>query len=97
MTGLPLRVLRERCDQCIFGPERIVSSRRMADVLATCRRRDTHFICHKATIEGGQDVCCRGFYDTQPATGLRDLAEQLDAVEFVDEQDLPNAPPWQRA
>lgn len=77
--------MAEKCDQCLFTPERIVSSRRMAQVLATCARSDTHFVCHKATLAGDQDVCCRGFYDLDPgASNLMRIAGRLGAVQFVE-------------
>ncbi len=78
-------VMHTRCDQCLFDPEnRIVSSDRARDVLQSCRRDDTHFICHKATI-AGREVCCRGFYDANPmAINLMRIASDLGAVRFVD-------------
>ena len=44
---MSFQVMREQCDQCLFTPDRIVSSQRMASVLATCARNDPDFVCHK--------------------------------------------------
>lgn len=77
----------KRCDQCLFSSAKIVDDARKADVLRTCAEEDRHFICHKFSIaEGpGTQVCCRGFYDQDPAaTNLMRIAGRLDAVEFVD-------------
>lgn len=80
-------VLEKRCDQCLFSKQRIVSEERMRDVLATCEREGTHFTCHKATIAGNQDVCCRGFYDREPfATAGMRLAAHLGIVYFITEE-----------
>lgn len=76
------RVMQERCDQCLFSPDKIVSNARRAELLRECKSRDCHFICHKASLAGGQDVCCRGFYDTQ-STNLIRIAGRLGCIEFV--------------
>lgn len=75
------KVTEERCDQCLFSPDKIVSNNRRKEVLKDCVKKDTYFICHKATIVG-QEVCCKGFYDTQTCNLMR-TAQRLGAVEFV--------------
>lgn len=83
-------VYEQRCDECLFTPERIVTSRRMAQVLAKCAATDTHFICHKSTIHDDGNVCCRGFYDRDPyASNYMRIAGRLGLVEFVP---LPEEP-----
>lgn len=78
------RVYEQRCEQCLFSPERIVSSQRMAEVLRQCAATDTHFVCHKSSIYGDGNVCCRGFYDRDPAaSNLMRIAGRLGLVEFV--------------
>lgn len=81
------QVMKQKCDQCLFSENKIVSNERRKDILAECKRKDAHFICHKASIAGGKDVCCRGFYDTQSTNMIR-IAERLRMVEFVQESDL---------
>lgn len=71
------KVYAERCDQCLFSKDKIVSDARRTQILKDCRRRDSHFICHKS-----KDVCCRGFYDTQSCNLIR-IAGRLGAIEFV--------------
>lgn len=81
------KVSAKRCDECLFSSAKIVSDSRRDDVLATCEATDTHFVCHKFTIEGGEnaDTCCRGFYDRSPgATPAMRLAHYLDIVKFID-------------
>jgi len=75
------QVCKERCDQCLFTPQRIVSVQRMKGILAECRRNDSHFSCHKFPLG---DVCCRGFYDANPAaTNLMRIAMRLHAIEEI--------------
>lgn len=74
------KVMQERCDQCLFSKNKIVSAARKREVLAECARTDSHFICHKT-----KGVCCRGFYDRDPgASNLMRIAGRLGAVEFVE-------------
>ena len=72
-----LKVTEKRCDQCLFSADKIVSDKRRKEVLGDCRKRDSHFICHKAT-----DICCHGFYETQTSNLIR-IAQRLGAVQFV--------------
>jgi hypothetical protein len=79
---MSFKVCKERCDQCLFSKNKIVSNARKRDVLATCAANDSHFVCHKT-----KDVCCRGFYDRDPgASNLMRIAGRLGAVEFVEAQ-----------
>ncbi len=77
---MTFKVCKEQCDQCLFSKHKIVSNARKREVLATCRQNDSHFVCHKT-----KDVCCRGFYDANPAaSNLMRIAGRLGAVEFVE-------------
>lgn len=87
------KVCAERCDHCLFGREPLVSDARRRQILNELQRRDTHFVCHKFGVGGsadedridGQDVCCRGDYDRNPArTNLMRIAGRLGAIEFVE-------------
>ena len=80
---MTFKVVKERCDQCLFSDNKIVSNSRRKEVLNACRKKDTHFICHKFNIAGNQDVCCKGFYETQTSQMIR-IAQRLNAVEFVE-------------
>lgn len=75
------KVCEEKCTKCLFTKDRVVSKERMADILAECARNNTHFICHEASI-AGEEVCCRGFYDTQTSNLMR-IAQRLNMVAFV--------------
>jgi hypothetical protein len=75
-------VCAEKCDQCLFSKNRIVRPGRMQEILKDCAKKDTHFVCHKASI-AGRDTCCKGFYDTQTSQLMR-IAQRLKMVKFVD-------------
>lgn len=82
MTGF--RVRAEKCDQCLFTPQRIVSGQRMAEVLKACSDEGKHFTCHKH-----DDVCCRGFYDHQPQPWYSQVAKRLGMIEWVGADGAP--------
>lgn len=84
---MPFKVMNERCDQCLFGENKIVSNARRAQIIREIRRKDCHFICHKASISG-QDVACRGDWDQLGCGQMGRIAGRIGAVQFVtlDEQ-----------
>lgn len=77
-----IEVKKECCNQCLFSKDKIVSNERRKYILNGCRKSDTHFICHKATIEG-KDICCKGFYDNQTSNLIR-ISQRMNMVKFVD-------------
>lgn len=79
MSGF--EVMTEQCDQCLYGPNKIVSDARRKQTIREMTQKDCHFICHKATIEG-RNVCCRADYDRRPSQMVR-IAERLGVVNFV--------------
>lgn len=85
-------VLAARCDQCLYGPNKIVSNERRADILRTLERRDTFFVCHKATIAGVEAVC-RGDWDQRGGGQMGRIAGRLGMLVFVAEADLHTLPP----
>ena len=49
------------CKNCLLSKERIVSPKAVKQIIAECVEQQTHFVCHKSSMEGG-DVCCHSFY-----------------------------------
>ena len=82
-----LSVLQKRCDQCLFSDAKIVDDKRREQVLADCKESGRYFTCHKASMKGRNDVCCRGFFDTQDSLLLR-LAKVLKLFRWVKESEL---------
>ena len=76
------KVKKECCDQCLFSENKIVSNKRRQEILNNCRQNDSHFTCHKATIDN-EDICCHDFYQTQSSNMIR-ISQRLNMVEFVD-------------
>lgn len=85
-------VMAERCDQCLFGANKIVSNTRRAEILLKIRQEDGYFICHKASIAGVK-AACRGDFDQNGCGQLGRIMDRLGAIEFVAEADLDGLPP----
>lgn len=61
------KVCSSKCNECLFGPNKIVDNERKQEIIETCIENNSFFVCHKFGIEGdevtiGEEVCCRGFY-----------------------------------
>lgn len=72
------KVMAERCEQCLFGPNKIVSNARRSQILRDIRREDSHFICHKL-----DDVACRGDWDQNGCGQMGRIASRLRMIEWV--------------
>jgi hypothetical protein len=81
---MTFKVMKERCDECLFGDNKIVSNKRRTEIIREITRKDTHFVCHKATLAGKQ-IACRGDFDQLGCGQMGRIAGRLDAIEFVDE------------
>lgn len=80
-------VMAERCDQCLFGPDKIVSNARRREILREIERKDGHFICHKASIVG-RKCACRGDWDQRRCGQFGRIMDRLNAIKFVNENEL---------
>jgi hypothetical protein len=68
-----------------MGKNRIVSQERAESIIQSCLKDQTHFICHKSSINDGGNVACRGFFDKYKNEVLKFvLAEKLGLVEEVE-------------
>jgi hypothetical protein len=81
---MSFKVMEKRCDECLFGSDKIVSNRRRSEIINEITRTDGHFICHKATL-AGEKIACRGDWDQRGCGQLGRIAERLHAVRFVPE------------
>lgn len=81
------KVMAERCAECLYGRNKIVSNARRTQILREITRKDSHFICHKATL-AGQEACCRGDWDQRGGGQMGRIAGRLNLVRFVTEAEL---------
>jgi hypothetical protein len=75
-----MKVKKEQCAECLFGPNPIVPPSRKDQLLRKLKREDSHFICHKSPE--GEKHTCHASYQMMPQ--LVRIAGRLNALEFVD-------------
>lgn len=81
-----MKVCEKKCDQCLFGKNKIVSNQRRKEILNNCVKTDSHFQCHKGTIVG-EDIVCNGFYSSY-STNLIRIMSRLGGIEMVNPESL---------
>lgn len=81
------KVYKTQCKNCLLSKDRIVPSSRAAEIIKSCVEEQTHFICHKASMNE-EDVCCRKFYEEfgNKVNKIK-IFDRLKMVEFVDQPD----------
>ena len=80
-----LKVYKECCNNCLLSADAIVSPERRKDILNKCKKDQTHFICHKASIEG-KEIVCKSFYDKLGHySQMIQISERLGMVEQVEQ------------
>lgn len=74
------RICAERCDECLFSKDKIVSERRKKEVIREACQGQGYFICHKT-----DDACCRGFFDSYGySIQIYRIASRLGFVIWLD-------------
>ena len=82
-----LKVYKECCKNCLLSEDRIVSPKRAKEIINDCTRNQTHFICHKATLND-EEIVCSKFYNTLGHNSqMIRIAQRLDVIEFVEQPD----------
>lgn len=79
---MTFKVMDRRCDQCLYGNQKIVSDARRKQLIQDIISRDSHFLCHKGTI-CEEEICCRGDFDAHGGGQLGRIADRLRVIEFV--------------
>jgi hypothetical protein len=79
---MTFKVMDRRCDQCLYGPNKIVSDARRKQILREIEQKDCNFICHKSSILN-EEVCCRGDWDARHGGQMGRIAGRLNAIELV--------------
>jgi hypothetical protein len=90
------QVYKESCHNCLLSKNRIVSGKRVKEIISGCKAKQTHFICHKASIDD-KDVCCKTFYDKfGHFSQMIRIAERLNMVKFIDLPDNEKLIPYNK-
>lgn len=76
------KVMDRRCDQCLYGKDKVVSDKARKQILREITRKDCGFICHKSST-GKEKVYCRGDFDARACGKLGRIMKWLGGMEFV--------------
>jgi hypothetical protein len=84
------------CKNCLLSKERIVSPKEAKRVIAECVEHQTHFVCHKSSMEGG-DVCCHSFYKKfRSKIAKIQIFERLNLITFKKQPAAEPLTPYQK-
>lgn len=76
---MTFKVMAERCNECLFSKNKIVSKERKAQIIRQITRGEgSWFHCHKAS-----GVACRGDWDKYGCGNIGRVMRRLGAIEFV--------------
>ena len=76
---MTFRVMAERCDECLFSKNKIVSNARRAEIIREITAgQGSWFHCHKTT-----GIACRGDWDKFGCGNIGRVMGRLGAIEFV--------------
>lgn len=86
-------IMSKRCDECLYGKNKVVSNARRAEIIRGLNKRDDFFICHKASL-AGRKVACHGDWEQRQCGQAGQVVSRLERIwqrvliKFVDEADL---------
>ena len=89
-----LRVYSSSCKNCLLTKNRLVSPQRAKDILSGCKENQTHFICHKATMEDEEIVCSTFYTKLGEHSQMVRIAKRLNMIEFVEQPDSEQLPTY---
>lgn len=81
----PLKVYDKPCANCLMSKANLVKDDEIADrMVQSYVDRGSHFICHKATLDGEKNIACHSFFKAH-ADDVPHLKfyKDADMVEFV--------------
>lgn len=87
-----MEVYKDCCKNCLLIPDSIVSAKRRKEIIQTCATEQSHFICHKASMEG-KDICCHTFYERLGhVSQMVRISQRLNMVKFIDQPESEKLP-----
>jgi len=89
-----LQVYELPCQNCLLSKDRIVSNKRAIEIIKGCKKDQTYFVCHKASMNG-KEIVCHTFYKTLGFySQLIRIAERLNAILFVKHENNEKLTPY---
>lgn len=82
-----MKVYKDCCKNCLLSKDAIVGPNRVKEIIRECIRKQSYFVCHKATMDGDQ-IVCKNYYDKLGhVSQLIRIAERLNMITFVEQSD----------
>lgn len=89
-----LKVYSSCCKNCLLSHDSIVSPKRRKEIISGCSKRQTYFICHKATQED-KEIVCNTFYEKLGhVSQMIRIAGRMGMIEFVDQPKADKLPTY---
>lgn len=89
-----MKVYKECCKNCLLSPDSIVSPKRRKEIIQGCVKKQTHFICHKATQED-KEILCKTFFDTLGHhSQMVRIAGRMNMIQFVEQPKADKLPTY---
>lgn len=82
---MSLKVYKECCQNCLLSEDKIVSARKAKKIITNCKKEQSYFVCHVATMENKEIVCKKFFDQFGQYSQMVRIAERLNAIEFVEQ------------
>lgn len=77
------KIMAGQCGQCLYSKNRIVPSKRAAQIMRDTARQDRDFLCHKGT-NAEQEIVCRGHLNATGGGQLTRIMGRVGAIEWID-------------
>ena len=82
-----LKVFKDCCNQCLLTKNKIVTAKRVKEIIKMCKSEQTHFICHKTTACGHDSTICKSYFDKfGHYSQMVRIASRLNDLEFIEQQ-----------
>lgn len=89
-----MEIFKECCKNCLLSPDSIVSPKRRKEIINDCAINQTHFICHKSSIDGGNVVCNSFFNKLGYKSQMVRIAGRLNMLKFIDQPEHDKLPTY---
>jgi hypothetical protein len=89
-----MKVYKQCCKNCLLSKDRIVSSQRAKQIIQDCVQKQTHFVCHKASMNDEEIICNTFFEKFGYYSQMVRIAERLGMLEFVDQPESKKLPTY---
>lgn len=89
-----LKVFKTCCKNCLLSVDSIVSPSARKEIIQECLNKQTHFICHKATMNGEETICATFYEKLGHHSQMVRIAERMRFLEFIEQVESEKLPTY---